>query len=127
MLLTVQNVSNQKCMTQPTLINLHPNEYSQEFHYNSETFNLTIFGLIRRCVGSCDTLNDLSNELCFPNKPEDLNLSVVNMITRINKSKRLANNISCECKSRFDGTKCNSNQWWNNKKCRCQCKKLMYV
>ena len=24
---------NQKCMTQPTRINLHPNEYSQEFHY----------------------------------------------------------------------------------------------
>ena len=22
-------LSNQKCMTQPTLINLHPNEYSQ--------------------------------------------------------------------------------------------------
>ena len=26
-------LSNQKCMTQPTLINLHPNECSQEFHY----------------------------------------------------------------------------------------------
>ena len=26
-------LSNQKCMIQPTLINLHPNEYSQEFHY----------------------------------------------------------------------------------------------
>ena len=25
--------SNKKCMIQPTLINLHPNEYSQEFHY----------------------------------------------------------------------------------------------
>ena len=24
--------SNEKCMTQPTLINLHPNEYSQELH-----------------------------------------------------------------------------------------------
>ena len=24
-------LSNQKCMTQPTLINLHPNEYSEEF------------------------------------------------------------------------------------------------
>ena len=23
------SLSNQKCMTQPTLINLHPNEYSQ--------------------------------------------------------------------------------------------------
>ena len=27
------SLSNQKCMTQPTLINLHPNECSQEFHY----------------------------------------------------------------------------------------------
>ena len=25
------SLSNQKCMTQTTLINLHPNEYSQEF------------------------------------------------------------------------------------------------
>ena len=25
--------SNQKCMIQPTLINLYPNEYSQEFYY----------------------------------------------------------------------------------------------
>ena len=25
------SLSNQKCMTQPTLINLHPDEYSQEF------------------------------------------------------------------------------------------------
>ena len=27
------SLSNQKCMTQPTLINLHPNEYSQGLHY----------------------------------------------------------------------------------------------
>ena len=26
------SLSNQKCMVQPTLISLHPNEYSQEFH-----------------------------------------------------------------------------------------------
>ena len=26
------SLSNQKCITQPTLINLHPNEYSQVFH-----------------------------------------------------------------------------------------------
>ena len=25
-------LSNQKCLTQPTLINLHPNECDQEFH-----------------------------------------------------------------------------------------------
>ena len=26
-------LSNQKCKVQPTLINLHPSEYSQEFYY----------------------------------------------------------------------------------------------
>ena len=28
------SLSNQKRMIQPTLINLHPNEHSQEFHYS---------------------------------------------------------------------------------------------
>ena len=27
------SLSNQKCEIQPTFINLHPNEYNQEFHY----------------------------------------------------------------------------------------------
>ena len=33
-----------------------------------------------RCVGSCNTLNDLSNTVCVPNKTEDLNIHVFNMI-----------------------------------------------
>ena len=47
------------------------------------------------------------------------------MITGINESKTLTatKHISRECKCKFDGTKCNSNQWWNNDKCRCECKK----
>ena len=47
------SLSNQKCMTQPTLINLHHNEYSQEFHYYAFVVKLD------RCVGSCNIL-DLS-------------------------------------------------------------------
>ena len=27
------SLSNQKCMIQPTLFNLHPNEYNKKFHY----------------------------------------------------------------------------------------------
>ena len=34
------SLSNQKYMIQPTLINLHPNEYSQEFHYYPFTVKL---------------------------------------------------------------------------------------
>ena len=63
-------LSNQKCKIQPTLINLHPNEYNQELHYYSFSAKLD------RRVGSCNTLNDLSNRVCAPNKTEDLNIDV---------------------------------------------------
>ena len=51
------SLSNQKCMVQPTLINLHLNEYSQEFHYYPFSVKLD------RCVGRCNTLNDLCNKV----------------------------------------------------------------
>ena len=111
------SLSNQKCMIQPTIVNLNPNEYSQEFHY------YPFLVILYKYVGSCNTLNDLSNKICIPNKTEDLNLSVFNMITGINESKTLTKHISCECKCKFDGRNCNSDQWWNNDKCRCECKK----
>ena len=63
------------------------------------------------------------NEVCVPNKTEDLNLSVLNMITGINESNTLIKHISCKCKCKFDGRKCNSDQWWDNGKCQCACKK----
>ena len=91
------SLSNQKCMIQPTLINLHPNEYSQEFHYYPFSVKLD------RCVGSCNTLNDLSNKVCVPNKTEDLNLSMFILIIYHDHDY-----ISCECKCKFDGRKCNS-------------------
>ena len=74
-------------------------------------------------VGSCNTLNDLSNKVCVPNKTKDLNIHVFNMITRKNESENLAKDISYECKCKFDGRKCISNQKWNKNKCRCECKK----
>ena len=46
------------------------------------------------------------------------------MITRINESKTLTKHMSYECKCKFDGRKYNSNQKWNNNKCRCEYKCL---
>ena len=46
-----------------------------------------------------------------------------NIIPGMNKSKTLTKYISCEWKCKFDQRKCNSNQWWDNDKCRCECKK----
>ena len=103
------SLSNKNCMTQPIIFNLHPKEYSQELHYYSFAVKLD------RCVESCNTLNDLSNTICVPNKTDYLNIHVFNMIT--GKSKILTKDISCKCKCKFDGRKCNSNQKWNNNNC----------
>ena len=92
-------------MTQPTLINLHSNECSQELHYYPFAVKLD------KCVGGCNTLNDLSNKICVSNKTEDLNLRVFSIIIGVNESKTLTKHISCECKCKFDGRKCNSDQW----------------
>ena len=73
------SLSNQKCEIQTTVINLHLNEYSQEFHYYPFSVQLA------RCFGSCN---------CIPNKTEDLNLSIFNMITGINQSKTLTKHLS---------------------------------
>ena len=90
-------MSNQKYITQPALINLNPNEYSQEFHYYSFSFKS------ERCVGSCSTQNDLSNKVCVPNRKDDLNLSVFNMITEITESKTLTKRISYKHNCKFNG------------------------
>ena len=41
---------------------------------------------------------------------QQITLSVFNMITEINELKTLTKHISCKCKCKFDGRKCNSNQ-----------------
>ena len=53
--------------------------------------------------------------MCSKKKAEDLNLRVFNIIKGINESKTLTNHLSCKCK--FDGIKCQSNEWCNKDKC----------
>ena len=94
-------------MIQPTLVNLHPNEYSQEFHYYPYMVKLD------RWAGSCDTIMAYLIKYVF----QIQHISMFNMITAINESKTLTKHILWEYSCRFDGRKCNSDQWWNNNKC----------
>ena len=50
------SLTNQICQIQPTLINLHLTEYSQKLHYYPFAVKSD------RCVGSCNTLKDLSDK-----------------------------------------------------------------
>ena len=67
-------------MHNSTLINLHPNEYSQELRCYPFTVNQS------RCVGICNILDDLSSRVCVPNETKDSNLHVFNMVTGTNES-----------------------------------------
>ena len=89
-------------------------EYTERWHYFQFDVNLD------KGVGSCNVPNDLSNKYVFQTK--QMIVSVFSIITGINKSKTLINNMSCKCKCKFDGRKCNSNQKWNYDKCGCEWK-----
>ena len=103
-------------------INLHPIKYSEELHYYPFAFKL------EKCAGSCNTLNDLSNEVCNPSKTEDLHIYVFDIITEKCESKILIKDIWFKFNCRFDWKKHNSDQWWNNSKCWYECKKnVMYA
>ena len=73
------------------------------------------------CVGSCSTLDGLSNKVCVPNETEDLGFYVFSVTTGINESRTLTKYTSCKCDCKFDGRKCNSNH-----NCWCKCKKVCF-
>ena len=71
-----------------------------------------------RCVGSFNTLNDLSDKVCVSNKTEDYRNKSINT---------LAKNISCKCKCKFDERKCYSDQWRNKDNVDVSLKNVIYV
>lgn len=67
-------------MSQPTLINLYPKGYLEGLRYYPFVVTLD------RCLGSCNTLDDLSNRVHVPKKIGYINLKVFNIITRKHES-----------------------------------------
>ena len=102
-------------MIYSTLINLHHKEYVQRLHYYTFAADLDIY------VESCNTINELYNKLSFPKKTKDVNLSVYDHGNKWVKN--FIKHTSCEWICKFDSRKGNSNQKWNNDKCRRECKK----
>ena len=84
---TCISLNNWPCMTWATGIDLNPNEYNQGLRYYPFIVNLD------RCIGSCNSLDDPSGRICVPNRTEDINLSIFNVIARINKSKTLTRHM----------------------------------
>ena len=56
---------------------------------------------------------------------KDINVKAFNMKTNKNKTKAMAEDISCDCKCKFNSTICKSNKKWNNKTFQCECKNYL--
>ena len=48
--------------------------------------------------------------MCFPKETKNNNFEAFKMVTNNKEAKKITKNISCDCKWKFDSTKCNSNQ-----------------
>ena len=56
----------------------------------------------------------LQKNVFVPSQTKDINVKVFNILTRVNEAK--VKHVSCECKSKFGSTVCNSQQKWNDNK-----------
>ena len=87
-------------MTRLILIDLNPAELN---------FYLFMISL-DKCNGSCNDIDDLSTKMCVPCETKGVNVKVFNMITKVYEAKTLIRDISCDCKCKFNSTRCNSNK-----------------
>ena len=63
-----------------------------------------------------------NTKICVPSKTIYVKVKVFNMITNRIEGKTLVTHMSCDCKCKFDSTRRNLNQKWNNETCQCEIK-----
>ena len=90
----------QQYMVTPTLIDLNLDElHHYPFIISMHSYN-----------GSCNTIDGAFGRIWVPNKMEGISLALFKMIRGINQSQILSKLVSCESKSEFNVSKCNSRQ-----------------
>ena len=78
-----------------------------------------------KCSGRCNNINNPLAKLCVPGVIKKLNVKVFNLVSGINKARRIEWHETCKCKCRFEYSVYNKKQRWNDDKCRCECKELI--
>ena len=63
---------------------------------------------VNKCVGSCNAINDPHDQVYVPNKVNNMNVKVFNLISIVNETTFLVQHESCECKCGLNERLCNS-------------------
>ena len=72
-------MNNQKCKSRSGIIDVNTNE--PVFYPYSITIN--------KCKGSCNTINDPYPKSCVPDTRENINVKVLNLISRTNETRHI--------------------------------------
>ena len=62
---------------------------------------------------------------CVPDTIKNINVKVLNLISRTNGTRHTKWHKTCKCRCRLDASVCNNKQRWNEDKCTCECKELI--
>ena len=109
------SLENQKCKVRPKIVDINSN--------NTMFYPFSV--KINKCSGNCNNINDPYAKTCVPDTVKDLNVTVFNLMSRINETRHIKWHETCKCICRLDKIICNSKQRWNEDKCRCECKELI--
>ena len=81
---------------------------------------------VDKCNGNCNNINDPYARICVPDIVKNVNVKVLNLMSRTNETRQIKWHKKCKCICRLDKIICNNKQKWNKDKCRCDCKKLIH-
>ena len=109
------SMNNLECKVRPEIINVNSNEPAF-YPFSIKT---------SKCSGSCNNINDPYAKLYVPDVVKNVNIKVLNLMSRTNETRQVKWPETCKCKCRLDASICNSKQLWNKDKFRCECKELI--
>ena len=78
-----------------------------------------------KCSGNRNNINDPYAKICVLDVVKDLNVKVLNLMSRTNEIRHIKSHETCRCICRLDGIVCNNKQRWNNDKCQCEYNELI--
>ena len=108
-------MKNQECKTRTKIIDIN----------NDESMFHPFIIKVNKCSGSCNNINNPYAKLCVPDIMKNINVGVINLMSRINKTRHIIWHETCKCICRLSASVCNNRQTWNEDKWRCECKGLI--
>ena len=97
------SMKNQECKVRPEIVNINSN--------NPIFYPFSI--KINKCSGSCNKFNNPYAKMCVSDVMKALNVRVLNLMSRTNKTRFIKWHETCKCICRLDGIICNRKQRWN--------------